>query len=62
MALSTLVYSLTSLMEIWTYDPRKIEPLLYNLSYPVISNHEVQGGKARHGLREGFKEIKVVMV
>ena len=28
--------SLTSLMEIRTYDPRSIEPLLYNLSYLVV--------------------------
>ena len=29
--------SSTSLMEIRTYDPRSMEPLLYNLSYPVMS-------------------------
>ena len=28
--------SSTSLMEIRTYDPRSMEPLLYNLSYPVM--------------------------
>ena len=27
----------TSLMEIWTYDSRSMEPLVYKLSYPVMS-------------------------
>ena len=33
--------SSTSLMEIRTYDPRSMEPLLYNLSYPVIGPETV---------------------
>ena len=46
--------SSTSLMEIWTYDPRSMEPLLYNLSYPVMSKtkYTIQLDRAATWTRE----------
>ena len=38
--------SSTSLMEIQTYDPRSMEPLLYNLSYPVMSYGPILTGSS----------------